>query len=44
MFGSDANIASALGITTAEIMTSAGVTAFERWLQGNIGPKEYYAH
>jgi hypothetical protein len=25
-------------------MTSAGVTAFERWLQGNIGPKEYYAY
>ena len=44
MFGSDANIAAALGITTAEITTDVGVSAFERWLEENVGPKEYYAN
>lgn len=44
MFGNDANIAAALGITTAEITTDVGVAAFERWLQDNVGPKEYYAN
>lgn len=44
MFGSDANIASALGITTAQITTDVGVSAFEKWLQENVGPKEYYAY
>lgn len=42
MFGSDENIASALGITVADITTDTGVEAFENWLKDNIGEKLYY--
>ena len=34
----------ALGITTAEITTDAGVAAFEAWLASNIGKRAYYPH
>lgn len=44
IFGSDAEIAAALGITTAEITTDAGVEAFEAWLAENVGLRAYYPY
>lgn len=44
MFGTDAQIAAALGITTDDITTDAGVAAFESWLEANIGTQDYYAY
>ena len=44
IFGTDAEIAAALGITTAEITTDAGVAAFEAWLASNIGKQAYYPY
>jgi len=44
IFGSDANIAAALGITTAQITTNAGVAAFEKWLAENVGTMPYYPY
>lgn len=44
LFGTDAQIASALGITTADITTATGVAAFETWLAQNLGQRDYYAY
>lgn len=44
IFGTDSEIASALGITEAQITTSTGVDAFESWLSNNIGTKDYYPY
>lgn len=44
IFGADAEIAAALGITTAEITTDAGVAAFEAWLAENVGLRAYYPY
>ena len=44
IFGSDDNIASALGVTTAQITTAIGLAAFEAWLAENIGERAYYPY
>jgi|GEM_PF-394188 len=44
MFGTDAQIAAALGITEAEITTEAGTEAFEAWLSEHVGQRDYYAY
>lgn len=44
MFGTDAQIASALGITTDDITTETGVAAFETWLETNLGKRDYYPY
>lgn len=44
MFGTDAQIAAALGITEAEITTEAGTEAFEEWLSEHVGQRDYYAY
>lgn len=44
MFGTDAQIAAALGITTADITTTIGVAAFESWLETNLGKRDYYPY
>lgn len=44
IFGSDAEIAAALGIDVADITTATGVAAFENWLALNPGYQDYYPY
>jgi len=44
IFGTDAQIAAALGITEAQITTNLGVAAFESWLERTVGKQPYYAY
>lgn len=44
LFGSDAQIAAALGITTADITTATGIAAFESWMEQNLGKRNYYPY
>lgn len=44
MFGTDAQIATALGIEESDITTDAGVAAFDSWLDANVGTYDYYPY
>ena len=44
IFGTDSQIASALGIQEADITTDIGVAAFEKWLELNVGEQDYYPY
>lgn len=44
IFGTDAEIAAALGIQEADITTDTGVAAFEQWLALNVGTQDYYPY
>ena len=44
IFGSDAEIAAALGISTSNITTDIGAAAFENWLALNVGKQDYYPY
>ena len=44
MFGTDDQIAAALGITTDDITTETGVAAFEAWLETNLGKRDCYPY
>lgn len=44
IFGTDAEIAAALGISVADITTDVGTAAFEAWLALNVGEQDYYPY